>query len=46
MVRLEKYGNFIIKIGYDGQVYQRKYIAYVMGFQTFFYEITEKSDEL
>ena len=46
MVRLEKYGNCIMKIGYDGQVYQRKYLAYVMRFQIFFYVITEKSDKL
>ena len=43
MLRFEKYENFVIKIGYDGQVYQRKQLSYVIKFQTLFYEITEKS---
>ena len=46
MVKWEKYGNFIFKIGYDGQVYQIKKLTFVMGLQTFLYEITEKSDKL
>ena len=46
MLRLENYENFIFKTGYDGQVYQRKQLSYVMRFQTFFYEITEKSHKL